>query len=125
MKKTKVLLIEDNNYINEIFKKELDKVDCTMLYADTGKKALESIKENKPEIVLLDLILPDMHGLEILKVIKKTSPKTKVMIISNISSEAVIKEAMELGTKDYFIKSNIDFFKIIEMLNSYIEEIKK
>lgn len=125
MKNIKILVVEDNSYIQQIFREEFAKYRLNVIYASNGKEGKDIAEKEKPDIVLLDVILPDMNGIDVLKAIKVLSPESKVMIVSNLSDQETMKKATDLGAHDYFIKSNVEFFKIVEMIDRYIKEIQE
>ncbi len=103
MDKKKVLICDDEEGVRESLKLILeDSYDLS--FATTGVEALEQVKSNSPDIVILDIKMPKMDGLETLKKIKKTSADTKVVIASGYKSVEVAQEATKYGAVDYIIK---------------------
>ncbi|MEO0169464.1 MAG: response regulator, partial [candidate division WOR-3 bacterium] len=72
--------------------------------ADNGEKAIEVFKEVNPDIVTLDVVMPDKSGIEVLKEILKIKPDVKVIIVSAMGQTDMITEALNLGAKDYVVK---------------------
>ncbi len=102
----KILLIEDEDYIRQIYKEQIDGAGfVTDAYA-TGKEGLEAFKANQYDLVVLDIILPDYNGLKILEEMKKDPLKkaTPVLILSNADQDIIIKQGMGLGAADYLLK---------------------
>ncbi|MDR3642244.1 MAG: response regulator [Candidatus Doudnabacteria bacterium] len=109
----KILIIEDDlsyrNPLNDYFSSR----GFTISTADDGEMAMEKLLFHRPDLVILDLLLPKVHGFEVLKRIR-TYPDEKiaampVIILSNLSSEADIKTAEELKISAYFVKSQTSF----------------
>jgi len=104
----KALIIEDEQFIRDIYKRQLEKAGVAVEGFGNGKEGLESTKHSKYDIVLLDIMLPDLNGLEILKQLKQ-QPETKevpVILLTNLGQDEVIKEAFTLGAQGYFIKAS-------------------
>ena len=125
--KKKIILVEDDPALIDIYKIVMEKHHYELLAVASGKEALEVIKkveqdpELKPAVFLLDLILPDMDGLDILKAVK-TSPATKdclVFILTN--KERVGFEELGAGKPDeFFVKANITPTELVEVIKKHI-----
>lgn len=109
----KVLIVEDDSFLQGLMANKLGKADFDVTSTSNGEQALTKIAEEKFDIVLLDLLLPDISGFEILKNIKKSSRSTPVIVFSNLSEDKDIKQAMDLGAKEYLIKSNFTLEELI------------
>ncbi|GAI02359.1 unnamed protein product [marine sediment metagenome] len=72
--------------------------------ASTGNEAVERYKELKPGLVTMDIIMPDMSGIEAVKEIKKIDPEAKILMVSAMGQQAVVLEAIQAGALDYVIK---------------------
>lgn len=104
----KALIIEDEQFIRDIYKRQLEKAGITVDGFGNGTEGLQSTKQTKYNIILLDIMLPDLNGLEILKQIK-LNPLNKdvpVILLTNLGQDEVIKEAFTLGAQGYFIKAS-------------------
>jgi len=111
----KLLIIEDDTFLKEI---EIEKFNkggfdtvTTMTIADIEKY----LSEKTPDVILLDLMLPDVDGFQILSMLK-TNEKTKnapIFIFSNLSDEKEIKKAMDAGAKEFLVKSNYTLDELI------------
>jgi len=105
---TKVLLVEDDEILIRMYRTKLERENFEVDIARDGEEGLTKIGEFKPDIVLLDIVLPKLNGVEILKRIKAT-PELKeipVLILTNVSIGANVKECLESGALGYIIKSN-------------------
>ncbi len=100
----KVLIVDDEPAIVRFLKSFLEKRHYTALTASTGEEALEQFKQERPEIVLLDIRLPDRDGLEVLKEIKRIDPRVSVIVVTAVTDEETGKRALELGAFDYLAK---------------------
>ena len=99
----KVLLIEDDFYIRGLYKKTFEKKGYQVAEVENGSQALEVIEKEDFSLIILDLMLPGMPGLEVLEKIKK-STQAPIYILTNVGDETILKEAMNLGAEAYFIK---------------------
>lgn len=110
----KILIIEDDERLLELyqtFQEMLGDESTTIELVQNGAEALGSLKKTLPEVVLIDLFLPDMNGMEIVKYLDKEGQlkKTKAYVMTNLSDDHIEKEALNLGATGYVIKSNISF----------------
>jgi PleD family two-component response regulator len=113
--KRKILVVEDDKFLRELFVRKMFNEGFDVDSAIDADQAFDVLKNKKPEIVLLDLILPGVDGFEILTRIKK-DPNLKdipVMVISNLGQKEDIDRAMELGAVDFLIKANYTLDEII------------
>lgn len=120
----KVLLIEDEDLITNLLSETLEKSGFEAETAENGREGLLKIKQTNPDIILLDIILPDISGFEILKKIKESEnfKDVPVIVISNSGRSAEINRAKELGAEDWIIKTEFDPQVII---NKIIKQINK
>ena len=109
-KKIRVLLAEDHTLVRQGFRRILeDDPSVTVVgEARTGLEAIELCKTLKPEVVIMDLSMPELGGLEATAEILKTDPGVKILILSMYSNEAYIRKAFELGAKGYMLKNALD-----------------
>ena len=109
-KKIRVLLAEDHTLVRQGFRRILedDPRIAVVGEASTGLKAIELAKELKPEIIVMDLAMPELGGLEASAEILKLNPDTKILILSMYSNEAYVRKAFEMGAKGYMLKNAIE-----------------
>ena len=106
----KVLLIDDDEDLISIFSSALTKESFIVVSSITGQDGLQKAKSEKPDIILLDQVLPDISGNEILKTLKEDS-ETKdipVILLSNFSQEELVKVAIDQGASDYLFKYQVE-----------------
>ncbi len=121
-KEIKVLLAEDDRFISLAYKDGLSRAGFKVFHALDGKNALELAKKELPDIIMLDIIMPEMNGFEALEALKKdkSTKKIPVVVLSNLGQESDIKKAQELGATDYLVKSNFSLSEVIEKINKIL-----
>lgn len=104
----KILLIEDDKFLRELMVKKLLTMDYDVTSAVDGESGLSMIKEVKPDVVLLDLILPGINGFEVLEKAKQDPEiaDIPVIILSNLGQKEDIERGQELGAADFMIKAH-------------------
>ena len=119
----KILLIEDEKILSEMYETRLKREGFEVINTRDAEGGLELIKKEKPDLILLDLLLPGMQGQEALKVLKE-DPKTKdipVIIFSNYDTPEVRKEAEKYGVR-YILKANVTTRDLVELVKKEIGE---
>jgi len=118
-----VLIIEDDEFFRELVSKNLSSNGFGVLGAIDGEKGVEKAKESKPDLILLDLLLPNLSGFEVLSALKQNSDTSSipVIILSNLSSKEDIEKGLKLGASDFLIKSQFASEEIIEKIKSFIK----
>jgi len=117
---TKVLLVEDDKFLRSICGQKLEKEGFSVFEAIDGERALESVEKVRPDIVLLDVVLPTLDGFQVLKAIRENSNKavaqTPIIILSNLGQDEDLKKAKEFGANDFMVKANFTTQQIIEKI---------
>jgi DNA-binding response OmpR family regulator len=117
-----VLIVEDDPFYSKLYKAAADKEGLKIVVAGSGDQALQFARENKPGLIVLDLIMAGKDGFQVLKELK-ADPVLKdipAIILSNVSEEEDQKKARALGAADYLIKSNLSFEEMMEKIKSYL-----
>jgi len=124
--KKKVLLAEDDKYISIAYKDGLGRAGFEVVIATDGAEALEKIKTDTPDIVLLDLVMPVKDGFEVLEALKAdgTIKKLPVIILSNLGQVSDVEKGKALGAVDYMIKADFSMKEVIEKVNSILAKKK-
>ncbi len=102
--KQTVLVVDDTPMILHVFKRILREERYAVLTASSGKEALELVRQKSVELVILDLKLPDMGGIEILRRIKRLRDNVEVIVITGYGTMKTVRAAMRLGAYDYITK---------------------
>ena len=123
-KTKKILLAEDDQFISRAYKDGLERVGFEIIIALEGFTAVEKVKTDKPDIVLLDLMMPEKNGFEVLEEIRagKDSKNIPVIILSNLGQDSDVEKGKELGATDYLIKSNFSMKEVIEKVKFHLEK---
>lgn len=102
-----MLIVEDELALNEAYTRLLEAVNITPIRAYNGKEAIALLKREHPDVILLDLRMPVMDGIEFLRTVKpaETLPDTKVVVFSNYDNQAEIDHAFDLGATHYMLKA--------------------
>ena len=106
----KILLVEDEEIMIGLLQKKLTQEGYEILVARDGEQGLEAIKKNKPDLILLDIIMPKMGGFEVMEEMSK-DPEIKdipVIVISNSGQPVELDRAQRLGALDWLIKTEFD-----------------
>lgn len=120
--KTKVLLIEDEKALLYTLGLKLEKEGYLVDKADTGKVGLDQLKKEKYDLVLMDLILPEMSGFEILEHKPSTKNKdTKLLVLSNLGQNEDVDKVLKLGAVGFLIKSNNTLQDIIKKIKELLK----
>ena len=121
----RILIVDDSFYMRTMLKNMLADAGYEVVgEAPNGQTALELAKETKPDLITLDVILPDNTGLDVLKGIKADQPDMKVIIVSAVGQEVIVNEAMEYGAKAYIVKPFSEE-KVLEVVSQVLGEEPK
>lgn len=119
----KILLVEDDPFLSSLLKNRLQKEGLDVSLAKDGDEALEFLKGNKPDLILLDLILPKKSGFEVLEEIRQNPQfgKPSIIIVSNLGQPEDITRTLQLGAVEYFVKAKTSIDELIEKVKSFVE----
>ncbi len=121
--KPSVALIEDDPLIAEMYTTKFTKEGYELHHAPDGFAGLEMVKKEKPDIILLDIIMPKMDGFQVLQELRKTSEfkDTPVVMLTNLGQEEDVQKGRQLGATDYFIKTNFTPAAIVEKVKELLK----
>jgi len=102
-----ILIVEDDRFVRDLYQHEFEKSGYDIKLAEDGEIALKAVKESKFDCILLDVMIPKVDGLEVLRRIKEDSATKNipVMILSNLGQDEIIRQALQIGAKAYIVKS--------------------
>ena len=123
-KKMTAMVVEDEAVANELLSSTFRNFFKEVTSAFNGKEGLELFKEKRPDIVFVDIIMPELDGIELARKIREINPQQMVVIISASNDIQKISETIEIGVNS-FIQKPIDTKKIIELLQNVTNLVKK
>lgn len=122
---TSVLIFEDDVFLSELLSTKLKKEGFLISVAGDGEIGLQKAIAEKPDIILLDLMLPNMNGFEVLQALQQHEDSTvkniPVLILSNFGQESKIQKGLELGAKDYLVKANFTTGEIVDKIKKTLQ----
>lgn len=118
-----ILIIEDDKFLRELIARKLTNEDFEVSEAVDGEEGIKKIKEEKPDLVLLDLILPGIDGFEVLSQTKKepTLVSIPVIILSNLGQKDDVEKGLKMGAVDYLIKAHFTPGEIIDKIKAALK----
>jgi len=122
-KPIKVALIEDDHMLSDMYKIKFEKEGFEIVTAVDGVEGLEVVDKEKPDVILLDVIMPRMDGFQTLKELRGRGVKTPVILLTNLGQEEDIKKGRDLGATDYFVKSNFTPDAIVMKVRTVLKEL--
>lgn len=119
----KILIIEDDKFLRELIVQKFVKEGYEISESVDGEDGLKKIKASKPDLILLDLILPGIDGFEVLSQIKEnqTLSSIPVIIFSNLGQKEDVEKGLKLGAVDYLIKAHFTPGEIIEKVKNVLK----
>lgn len=122
--KKKILLVEDDIFIRDIYQTKLSGEGFEVVSAENGLDAIKKMDNFVPDLILLDIMMPYMDGMDFLKEIKKQDAlkNVPVIMLSNLSDKEKVNDAASLGVNDYLIKSHFTPSEVVEKINSLLNK---
>lgn len=121
-KQLRVLICDDSVLIRKKLRSTLEKCKCEEIYeAENGNVAVELAKEKNPDLILMDIVMPDKDGIEALEEIMAHNPKAKVVMASSAGTKDHLKKALEMGAYD-FIQKPISLEAITNVIGKILKE---
>ena len=120
-KKVNLLVVEDEDALRTLLASELEAQGFDVRQAEGGAIALEALDENRFDLVLLDIRLPDFDGLEILKTIRKNDLAEKVIMLTGVDELKIAKDSLTFGANDFMTKP-YDFKNLLSCINRVLKE---
>jgi two-component system, chemotaxis family, chemotaxis protein CheY len=120
--KKRIVVVDDSFYMRTMLKNMLTDAGYEVVgEAANGQTALDLVRETSPDLVTLDVILPDNTGLSVLKGIKQYKPDVKVIMVSAVGQEVIVNEALEIGAQAYVVKPFSEE-KVLEAIQGLFQE---
>lgn len=122
----KVLIVEDEEILAKVLEEKFKDEKFEVRIAIDGEVVLAEAKSFKPDIIVLDLILPKKDGFEVLKELKSNAilKQIPVVVLSNLGQDEEIKKVLSLGAVDYFVKTQHPIKEVVEKIKSYTLQSK-
>lgn len=120
----KILIIDDEPGVLHIYGDKLTSEGLQATTASNGQEGLDKVKAEKPDLILLDVIMPKLNGLDVLKTLKQDS-NTKdipVILLTNLPAEMSAQKAKELGAADYLVKAEYDPSAVISVIHNHSQK---
>ena len=117
-----MLIVEDDNLVAEVYSTKLLEMGHAVQIAQNGKEGLDLIEKDKPDLILLDILMPVMGGIELLEELKKKEEwkNIPIILLTNVGEKESIQKARNFGVKDYLIKSHFTPAEVIEKIESIL-----
>jgi len=119
-----ILIIEDDPFLSEIYVAKFEEVGFEVYVLEKGVLGVERIKEKKPDIILLDIVMPKLDGFELLRLIKE-DPEIKnipVVILSNLGEQENVEKGLKLGAEAYLVKAHFTPTEVVVKVKSILEK---
>lgn len=117
-----VLVVEDNKVLNQAYKLILQKEGHEVRVAFNGHEGLEQVKIKEPDLILLDMLMPTMGGIDFLKKFRpRKHPDTKVIILSNLNEDQEVQHALKLGAQEYILKADTSPQELVATVGAAVQ----
>ena len=120
----KILVVDDESPVREIYSKEFSKAGYKVVLAVDGEEGLLKAGKDLPDLILLDVMLPKMSGIDVLKALKKNelTKKIPILMLSNLGEEHIIKEGFGFGADGYLLKVSYTPSQVVEECRKFLGE---
>lgn len=125
---TKILLAEDDIQLVDMYNRKFELEGFDVRVAEDGQQALNTLKDFKPDVILLDIMMPYVDGLQVLEKIKKEMPELDealVIMLTNLADEKTAEKIYELGATDYFVKAEMTPLEVSNKVKELLAYYKK
>lgn len=116
----RILIAEDDSFLIKMYKLELEGAGYEIEMAGNGQQAIDAIEKKKPDLLLLDLLMPDVDGFAVLAHVKQKGYAFPVIVLSNLSQEVDKEKCKALGARDFFVKSDMELDQLAEIIKKYV-----
>jgi DNA-binding response OmpR family regulator len=121
-KPKKILLVEDDETLANVYKTRLHAEGFDLRRVPNGEEALAAALEYKPDLILLDIMMPKVSGFDVLDILRNTpeTTNTKVIVLTALSQDSDRKRAEEMGVDDYLVKSQVVIADVVERIKHHL-----
>jgi DNA-binding response OmpR family regulator len=118
----KVLIIEDDNMISSMYRTKLEQDGYEVVIANNGAEGLDKVRESMPDIILLDVIMPQLDGFTVLKELRENmNINVPIVMLTNLGTEEDQKKGNDLGASDYLVKANLTPSQVSETIQKNLQ----
>jgi len=120
----KILLVEDDKFLSEMYVNKLAASGFEVELASDGREAMTKAGEAKPDLILLDIVLPKMDGFEVLQALKQdeTLRSVPVIVLTNLGQKEEVEKGLKLGANDYIIKAHFTPTEVVAKVRKVLKE---
>ncbi len=118
-----ILLVEDDLFVRDLYVRTLERANFHIVTAIDGEEGVQNAQTSNPDLILLDIMLPKINGIDVLRKIK-SQDQTKnipVFLLTNLGQEAIIKEAFNIGAAGFFLKARLLPQEVIGFIKKFLE----
>jgi len=119
---TKIIIIDNSKEVTSIYADTLRCAGYAVECVNDEELAVKKIAKEKPDLVLLDILMPKINGLHLLDMIKKdvNNKTTKVMMLTNVADSAIMQKSLKAGAKDYLVKSEVGISELLQRIDKVL-----
>lgn len=119
----RILVVDDDIFITNSYREAFEREGFNVDVCFDGTEVMEKIQENQPDLIVLDLALPQMNGYKVLEELKEDEElkKIPVLVLSNLGDPSVVKKARALGAEDYLIKATVTISDVVKRVIELLE----
>lgn len=123
-KKIKVVIIEDDSYISDMYRIKLESENFEVVIAEDGVIGLKKLETYKPDVILLDVVMPKVDGFSVLKAIKNNNDikNIPVVMLTNLGQKDNVERGFELGASGYIIKAHFTPSEVVKKVKEILEK---
>ena len=100
----KILIVEDDEKLSQLYKIVLNKAGYETVLASNGQEVIRSVRKNKPDVILMDIRMPKLDGVQCTKIIKENYPQIKIIILTTFDDDEYVYNALKYGASGYLLK---------------------
>jgi DNA-binding response OmpR family regulator len=121
-RRNKILMIDEDNFLRKVYRDKLQQAGFDFLEAPNGIEGVNKVFSEKPDLILLDLILPLKNGFDVLSDIKrdKRAKKIPIIILSNLGQESDIERGKALGVQEYLVKTDVGLSEVVTKVKEWL-----
>ena len=119
-----ILLVEDDPFIRDLYFTKLEEAGFSVDIAETGAQAIDKIQEEKPDLILLDIVLPSRDGWSVLKKVKQDDKLKRIIVamLTNLGQKQEAEKGLKLGAEKYFIKAHYTPQQVVEEIKELLKQ---